>query len=139
MAAENETFDHNDAKVLYSQAFHFYNAGLYHKAKDCFRVLTAIQPGNYNYWYGLGATFQMLRDYDNAIQAYSLGALADLEEKDPLPHLQAAECLMAIRKYDRAHIALNSAETIIKQKNYNQKLIEQIEQMRVAIDQLQNK
>ncbi len=136
MTEEKFTLNEVDAKVLYSQAYSYYNSGLYHKAKDCFRLLTAIQPNNYNNWYGLGATFQMLKDYDNAVQAYSLGALADHDEKDPAPHIHAAECLIALRKYDRARIALNSAEIIVKKQDLNQKLIDQIAQLRLAIEEV---
>lgn len=132
---ERLEFDKTDANVLYSQAYSFYNAGLYNKAKECFRVLTAIQPMNYDYWYGLGATYQMLKDYATAIQAYSLGALADREEKDPAPHLHAAECLMALRKYDRAEKALQSAEFIVRKHNLSSKLIDQIAQLRLAMKQ----
>lgn len=137
MGEENKHLGHEDAKVLYSQAYHFYNAGLYTKAKDCFRVLAAIQPLNYNYWYGLGASCQMLKDFDSAVQAYSLGALADKDEQDPYPHLHAAECLMALKKFERAEKALTSAETIARQHNLNQKLLDQIEQLRLSIKKVE--
>lgn len=137
MSEDNKVaFNQNDAKVLYSQAYGYYNSGLYHKAKDCFRLLTALFPNDHKYWYGLGATLQMLRDYEDAIQAYSLGALVDLDEQDPAPHLHAAECFMAIRKYEKATIALDSAETIVKKHNLNQKLIDQIAQLREAIQEV---
>ena len=136
MTAKSEVLD---GKVLYSQAYSFYHSGLYYKARDCFRVLTAVEPGNYNHWFGLGATLQMIREYQDAIQAYSLSALADLDEKDPFPHFHAAECLMAIRKYDRAIIALNSAEAIAKQQKSPQQLLNQIEQLRVATLEIKDK
>ncbi len=137
MGAEEKLFNEEEAKVLYSQAYHFYNTGLYSKAKECFRILTALQPLNYNYWYGLGAAFQMLKEFDSAVQAYSLGAIADKDEHDPYPHFHAAECMMALKQYERAAQALRSAETIVRQQNLNQKLLDQIEQLRLAIKKVE--
>lgn len=124
------------AEILYAQGYGFYQAGLYYKAKDCFRALTLLYPNDYNYWFSLGASYQMLKDYKAATDAYAASALNEKQEKDPAPHFHAAECLIALRQYEKAKIALKSAEVIAKEQEEPQKILEKIKILRSAIKEV---
>ena len=78
---------------LYALAYSEYNQGKYDKAQELFQLLCQLDHLEKKYWVGLGATRQMLKDYSNAIDAYSVAVMFDLN--DPVPPMHAAECHLA--------------------------------------------
>lgn len=93
---------------LYSLAYGFYNSGQYDKAMHFFRFLTLVDPSARKQWMGLGAAYQMLKQYERALQCYAQAAA--LNPQDPYAHWHAAECFLAIKDYEQAKLALDSAE-----------------------------
>jgi type III secretion system low calcium response chaperone LcrH/SycD len=104
-------------EALYAFGYGFYQSGNYEKAMHFFRFLTLIDIGNRKHWMGLGAAYQMLKQYERALQAYGQAAL--LDESDPYTHWHAAECFLAINNYEQAKEALTSTE--LTAKKYPQK------------------
>lgn len=96
------------ANQLYAMAFRFYESGKYREAVHFFRVLTSMNTDERKFWIGLGASLQMLRDYENALPAYGIAAL--LDENDPQVHLYAAECFIALQRIEEARTAMAMAE-----------------------------
>jgi type III secretion system low calcium response chaperone LcrH/SycD len=94
----------------YSMAYMHYEKGQYSEAYDLFVVLNAISPQDKRLWMGFGAAAQMLKRYEQAIEAYALAA--HLDEADPYPHFHAAECFYSINDIKNAWKALDSARTI---------------------------
>lgn len=97
---------------LYAFGYGFYQSGNYEKAMHFFRFLTLIDIGNRKHWMGLGASYQMLKQYERALQAYGQAAL--LDEQDPYTHWHAAECFLAINNLEQAKEALTSTELTAK-------------------------
>lgn len=116
---------------LYGTAYKFYEIGKYQDAAHFFRVMTMIDTTGRRNWMGLGASLQMLKEYEEAIESYSVAAMMDPE--DPYAHLHAAECLFIMGQKERALIALSSAElTAGNNKNKNKRLISQLALIRNA-------
>lgn len=99
-------------EALYAFAYGFYESGHYEKAMHFFRFLTLIEIGNRKHWMGLGASYQMLKQYERALQCYGQAAL--LDPLDPMSHWHAAECFLSIQNHEFAKEALNSATLAAK-------------------------
>lgn len=93
-----------DMEAIYALGYNYYNNGKCEEAKSAFQFLTFYDHLEKRWWMGLGAVNQMLKDYDGAILAYSYTAMLDVE--DPTPHLHAADCFLAMEKYEEADSAL---------------------------------
>lgn len=93
--------------VLYSLAYHLYENGKYFDSKQVFRFLSLSDPFDRRYWMGLGASYQMLKDFKEALECYSVAAVQ--EPNDPYVHLHAADCLFATGDTQKGVKTLESA------------------------------
>lgn len=64
-------------EVMYSGAYFRYVSEKYEEAALLFRFLVLVDPKNKKFWTGLGATYQMLNDYDKALQCWVMAAKLD--------------------------------------------------------------
>lgn len=101
-------FTHEDISLLYSLGFTLYERGDYTDAKTVFQRLVLARPHEKKFWMALGASLQMLRQYEEALTSWAMTSL--LHDEDPLPHFHAAECLLALEKVEEAHKALHDAK-----------------------------
>lgn len=117
--------------ALYAIGFQLYENGKYREAIDVFRVLTVLDVSERKYWLGLGASFQMQKDYDCALQSYGYAAL--LNENDPYAHFHAAECFLAQKEIEKGCQVLEVAKSValLNKEKYNS-LLTQIELMQNA-------
>lgn len=93
--------------ALYSMAYELYRNGKYEDARGFFRFLTLVDSFDRRYWMGLGACYQMLKCYPEAIECYSAAAIQD--STDPYVHWHAADCFFHSGKFVEAKQALESA------------------------------
>lgn len=110
----------------YLYAYVFYEKGHYEESSQIFSLLTCVSTANPTYWMGLGASLQMLKRYEEAIDAYAAAAVLEDSDSDPFPHLHAAECFYSLKINEKALQALESAEIIAKNEPKYQKLCTQI-------------
>ncbi len=89
---------------IYAQAYRLYNTGKYIEASHLFRMLIAINPTEAKYTLGLAACFHMLKEYRNAVQAYTICGLIDPE--NPVPHYHASDCYIQLKDILSAIVAL---------------------------------
>jgi type III secretion system low calcium response chaperone LcrH/SycD len=116
---------------LYGSAYAFYMHGKYETAHHYFQLLTAVDPHSKKNWMGLGATFQVQKNYTLALEAYSFAALLDID--DPYISFYAAECFFFLNQIQKGFEALDAAEEIaIKHKNTPHPLLNHIELMRTG-------
>ncbi len=94
-------------EAVYMSAYTAYNSGDYEKARQVFQFLCQFDHLEKKYWMGLGACRQMLKQYEDAIEAYSFAMLLDAD--DPRPPLQAADCHIALGNRDAALSGLSTA------------------------------
>jgi len=103
-------FSKEAAEELYAFGYGFYENGKYDTAIHFFRLLTLIDPEMKKYWMGLGASYQMLKEDQHAVQCYGVAALID--KNDPYAHFHAAEALFSLGNRQLGNEALEAAETI---------------------------
>ena len=83
-----------ELEAVYSLAFGYYKTGRYDEALKLFQFLVLFDHLNAKYWFGLGATQQALKDFQNAVVSY--GYCSFLKLDNPKPQLHAAECFLAV-------------------------------------------
>ncbi|MCF7851758.1 MAG: hypothetical protein K9M07_00785 [Simkaniaceae bacterium] len=103
-----------DASLLYTIGHNLYGVGDYERAKPLFHKLVIARPLEGRNWFGLAATLQQMREYENALVAWYMTIM--FQENDPLPHLHAAECLLSLRKNQEAEEALMLALELAKDR-----------------------
>lgn len=113
---------------LYVMAYNFYNNGKYQEAQHCFRTLVGADGYSPKHWIGLGATHQMLKEYNEAIGAYALASL--LDAKNPYIHLYAAECFFAEQQGSQGLNALKTADQLAKGQEQYAQLVSRVAIMR---------
>ena len=95
-----------ELEAVYSLAFGYYRSGKFDEAAKLFQFLVLFDHLNAKYWFGLGATQQALRDFQNA--AVSYGYCSFLKLDNPKPQLHAAECFLALGDKRSAASALEA-------------------------------
>jgi type III secretion system low calcium response chaperone LcrH/SycD len=92
---------------FYEAAYHLFNKGRFEDAGNAFLFLVTLDPHNFEYWLGLGASAQMMDHIDEAIDAYEMAAYYRIES--PLPYFYLARCFYLKRDYISALEALHLA------------------------------
>ena len=116
------------AETLYATAYELYRNGKYVDAKGFFRLLSTTHPFDRRFWIGFGACFQMLKQYSQAIECYSVAAVQNPD--DPFVHLYAAECFFKNNNKTLAVQTLESSLTVAKKSRDHAALISQLELLR---------
>lgn len=104
---ELKDMDDNTMEAIYQVAYNLYQYGKYDEAIKIFRFLGFFDHYNKKYFMGLGACLQMLKQYKEAIDAYSFAALLDIN--DPKPPLYAGECHLVLGNLDEAQSGFTAA------------------------------
>lgn len=102
-----DDFNQEDLCLLYSLAVNLYERCEYEESQTIFQRLVLSRPLEKKFWMGLGSSFQMSENYEEALNAWSMASLID--DEDPAPHLHAAECLFSMTQQDQALLALEEA------------------------------
>ncbi|MEI8366604.1 MAG: SycD/LcrH family type III secretion system chaperone [Parachlamydiaceae bacterium] len=111
--------------ALYAIAYEYYRNGKYAEAKTSFHLLTIADTSDTRFWMGLGASYQMLKNYDAAIHAYSIAAVQNCS--DPYVHFYAAECFFYQGNLPKALEAIDSSLTVAKDTQAGSALISKLE------------
>lgn len=96
------------AHALYGQK-HYQEAGLF------FRFLSVARPLEAKYWKGLGACFQMQKEYEHALDCYGWAEQLQGSEVDPALYVHQADCHFALNEKEAGLQALKIAEIRAKQ------------------------
>jgi type III secretion system low calcium response chaperone LcrH/SycD len=94
---------------IYAQAYRLYNTGKYIEATHLFRMLIMLNSLESKYILGLAACFHMLKEYDNAIQTYTMCSVIDPES--PVPHYHSSDCFIQMKDYLSAMVCLEMTIT----------------------------
>lgn len=97
----------NTLESMYAQAYRLYNSGKYVEAIHLFRLLILLNTMESKYILGLAACFHMLKEYQNAIEAYTMCGVID--PQSPLPSYHSSDCFMQMKDYVSAMICLEMA------------------------------
>lgn len=94
---------------MYALGFSLYNQARWSEALKVFSFLTYHSHLEQRFHVARAACLQMLKQYENALQAYGLGYV--LDASDPSVSLHIAECLLALgKKEDARGVLENVAE-----------------------------
>lgn len=123
----------NDTVVegLYAQAYRLYNTGKYVDASYVFRILITLDPTEPKYLLGLGACFHMGKEYQNAIEAYTMCAVID--PQNPVPHYHASDCYLNLGDKISSIVAL---EMTVKRAGDKPEFAAIKDRARMTIDKL---
>ena len=94
-------------ETLYALAHGLYTSGSFHDAQVVFQSLCVYNPNEYRFWMGLAGSRQALEQYQAAIDAYQMAAVAT-SLSNPEPFLFAARCLMKMGRKGDAVIAIKA-------------------------------
>jgi len=103
-----------EMEAVYGIAYTLYESGKYEEALQVFQFLCFNNHYEKRYWVGLGATQQMRKAYEEALQAYAFAAVMDLD--DPSIPLHAARCCMALERFKDAEKSLEAASALAEDK-----------------------
>lgn len=87
-------------EAIYSQAFDFYQQGRLDEAESLFRLLCVYDFYNVDYALGLGAVFQLKKDYSKALDVYAMAYT--ISGGDHRAMLCAGECNLLLRRMGKA-------------------------------------
>lgn len=96
-----------DMEVVYNVAYNTYASENYEEAHKIFKFLCYFDHLEKKHWLGLGVCRQMLKLYEQAVEAYTYAML--LDSNDPQPPLLAADCHIALGNRDAAISGLTAA------------------------------
>jgi len=94
---------------VYTYAYDFYNQGRLDDAEIFFRFLCIYDFYNADYALGLGAVYQLKRNYHKAIDVYGLAYT--LGDRDYRPMLYAGQCNLLLKRKGKARQCF---ETVIE-------------------------
>lgn len=111
----SQDFSNEDLRTLYSLAYQFYQSKDYDQAKSIFHQLVISKPLKQKYWLGLGACFQLEKNYTEALKAWGMASI--LEGDDPMPYFHAAECNFALNDPKQGWNALKVSKMLLTNKH----------------------
>ena len=92
---------------VYAAAYNLVGIGQYEKGERVFEFLNFLNHYDTRFWLGLGVCRQLRKDYERAIEAYSMAAVNAVAS--PVPPLRAAECHLALGRLNEAECGARAA------------------------------
>jgi type III secretion system low calcium response chaperone LcrH/SycD len=90
---------------FYRIAYNMYRAGNFANALPFFHLLVLGRPQEARFVRALAATYQMLKDYPQAITYYTVSSV--LDPKNPYPYYHSADCWMHMNEPIGAYTSLD--------------------------------
>lgn len=119
---------------IYGQAYRLYNTGKYQEATQLFRLLILVNPTEAKYSMGLAACFHMLKEYRNAVDAYTICSVID--PANPMPQYHASDCYIQMKDEFSAIVAL---ELAVKRAGDQPQYQTLVDRAKMTIDNLKQK
>ena len=108
--ADIRGYTDDEMEAVYNLAHNAYRQRRYDDARKLFQFLAENDHTESRFWMGLAASYQMTRDYEQAVAAYGVAAL--LDATDPQAPLRACECYLAMNDPESGRRALDAVELI---------------------------
>ena len=96
---------------LYALGNGLYTSGNFKDAHVIFQALCIYDSNDYRFWMGLAGSRQAMEDYEKAIDAYQMAAVAT-SLHNPEPFLYAARCLLKLGRKEDAIVAIEGLLTL---------------------------
>lgn len=98
----------DEMEAAYACGFQLLNQQQPAQAEQLFRFLISLNHYEVRFWMGLGAAQQLQGKHEEANTAFSW--LWQMDYENPVPPLRAAECLVAMNRWEEADGAAIAAE-----------------------------
>lgn len=92
---------------IYAQAYRLYNTGRYKDSIQLFRLLVSLAPTEEKFILGLGACFHLLKEYNDAVDTYTL--CSAMNPNNPIPLYHISDCLIQMNDPVSAKVTLDLA------------------------------
>lgn len=122
----NMFFDKTDLNIKYIEATNFYNNGCLKIAKTLFQELILSDPFRWEYWYSIGAIYQLEKNYDEAVLSYKRAIVLNRSNAKIYFHL--AECFLSLEDTKNALFSLDLAKKNCVDSILNDKILVLLEQ-----------
>ncbi|MDR1578568.1 MAG: SycD/LcrH family type III secretion system chaperone [Deltaproteobacteria bacterium] len=103
-------------EALYALGHRLYTTGEYQDAETVFKSLCIYDYHDDRFWMGLGATFQAQKNYQRAIDVYSMAGMTT-GLNDPTPFYYAALCFLKLGDKQSADVSLSAIKAIGQSDN----------------------
>lgn len=123
-----------DLEVLYGLGYAMYNQNRFKDAEEIFGALCLNDHLSERFWKGLGASRQMLKAYEGAIAAYSMASAVG--SKDPMIPVHAAECHLALSRYDEVLDGLENALAWARGSDRLSRVLDRADTLLTALDRV---
>lgn len=117
---DDPSLDYVDVKKIqesYTLGFFLYREQRYQEASYFFRLLVASHPSEAKYWKALGASLQMLKNYEEALNCYLNALTLHRESPDLYLFVYAADCHFALQQKEAGLKVLKEVGSKAKEKN----------------------
>ncbi|MBJ7449252.1 MAG: SycD/LcrH family type III secretion system chaperone [Parachlamydiales bacterium] len=94
---------------VYAMAYELLNKGHPDQAKEMFAFIGGLDPANFKYIFGYAACSHQLKDYNEALRAYTITSA--LNPQNPLSAFYCADCFLNL---GQPELAVNSLMTCIR-------------------------
>ena len=122
--AEINHISEEQLESLYSIAYNLYTQNKYKEAAPLFQMLTMLDHYDTRFSLGLGGCYQMMQEYEKAIEIYAVCYLADID--NPTAAFYVSKCFMRLGKKEEALSALLQAKKAAAQQAKYMNLLTQI-------------
>lgn len=91
-------------ELYYEKAHNLYKSGHYKEALSYFHILVLANAKHPKYHMALGACYHQLKEYEKAIDCYTISAM--LDDQNPIPQYHMAACMVKLDQPFAALVAL---------------------------------
>lgn len=102
---------------IHALAYQLYSQSHYQEAADLYRILALARPIEAKFWKGFGASLQMLKEFEEALNCYANCQRLNGSKPDPLLYVHAADCHFALNQVEEGLAALEAAKAWASKPN----------------------
>jgi type III secretion system low calcium response chaperone LcrH/SycD len=116
---------------LYSVGYGLAQQGLQLEATNIFSILTMMNPLVKDYWMALAFSLKESEEYEKAAKAFIMASF--MQDNDPVPHLSAIECFLAMGDRDNAEIGIEEVIEIINASENSAEWMEALDALKIKL------
>lgn len=118
---------------VYAHAYNFYNKGQLDEAATFFRFLCIYDFYNPDYYLGLGAVYQLKKEYQKAADIYAVAF--SLAKNDYRPVLFSGQCQLLLKKANKARQCFELVVEQSKDENLKNRAGVYLDTLKTPVDE----
>ena len=101
-------------EAMYNVAYSLYQSRDFEKARQIFHTLVMLNHYEFRFYFGLASTYQMLKEYNKAVQIYGIAHM--FKGDDPSVPFHSAYCHSKLGNFDAARSGYSYAANLAEGK-----------------------